>query len=302
MGGLPSGDKCVPVGEKEEAARVTSVPALTSPIEDVVQIATVLECRQYSQNMSETYGIRTGQVEGQQLRHILLTETLSDQASKKVMRLLKGSLLKKRNLLDGANCPPPTRLIKGMKHYYVAAPRNEWVRAFAGLVQSLLFPRALIFCDDSKIIGQLYREMQDLGVAVSANLPPGCSGEKSGGESLTTNELRRRAVQDFTANRTQFLLTHSEPAVCQIMLPKVSCVFHFGIPQNMPSIYGVRLMPLDAKLAKESASILLVDSTKAQKAGSTPSVVADLAKLFSINFMDMPWEFLPEAPMGGMRR
>merc|ERR1712176_615895 len=204
----------------------------------------------------------------------------------KVMRLLKNSLMKKKNLLGMESCPPPTKIIKGMKHYFAAAPRSEWVRVFAGLVQSLMFPRALIFCDESSI-GHFYKEMQDLGIAVSANLPNASAKGDSG-------EIRRRAVQDFTANKSQFLLTHSEPAVCQIMLPKVSCVFHFGIPPHMPSVYGVRLLPLDAKLVKDSASILLVESSKGSKHGAMPQVVSNLSKLFSVSFNDMPWEFLPQ--------
>lgn len=280
--GLPSGEKR---SGSKDALEVSSSDNPTSPVEDVVQICNVLECRQYSQNMSETYGIRSGKEQGAKVRHIILSETLSDPASKKVMRLLKSSLMKKKNLLGAENCPPPIKLIKGMKHYFAAAPRTEWVRVFAGLVQSLMFPRALIFCDEENI-RMYYDEMVKSGIAVSANLPP------KAGESAS--EMRRKAVQDFTSNKSQFLLTHSEPAVCQVMLPKVSCVFHFGMPSHMPSLYGVRLMPLDAKLVKESASILLIDDTpkKGAKPGN-PSVVTNLQKLFGVSFMDMPWEFLP---------
>merc|ERR1712032_647787 len=115
------------------------------------------------------------------------------------------------------------------------------------------------------------------GIAVSANLP----ANKGSGDSAS--DLRRRAVQDFTSNKSQFLLTHSEPAVCQIMLPKVSCVFHFGLPAHMPSVYGVRLLPLDAKLVKDSASIPFVDDRKASKPGN-PSIVNNLGKLFGVGF------------------
>merc|ERR1712039_93245 len=96
----------------------------------------------------------------------------------------------------------------------------------------------------------------------------GPEAKGSNGEPMGAAEARRRAVQDFTSNKSQFLLTRSEPAVCQIMLPKVSCVFHFGMPSHMPSLYGVRLLPLDAKLVKDSASILLLDDQ--QKKGTKP--------------------------------
>merc|ERR1712032_356928 len=240
--------------------------------------------------MCATYGIREGREQGAKIRQILLTETISDPASKKIMRLLKNSLLKKQNLVGMDNCPAPTKLIKGMKHYYSAAPRSEWVRILAGLVQSLMFPRALIFCDEGSV-AQFYREIQKLGVTVSANLPAKDCGQ------ATQSEVRRKAVQDFTSNKSQFLLTHSEPSVCQITLPKVSCVFHFGLPKEMPSVYGVRLLPLDADLVKDSASILLVEpSTKSARPDAMPPVVSNLSKLFGISFMDMPWEFLPMIP------
>merc|ERR1719502_154438 len=162
------------------------------------------------------------------------------------MKMLRGSMTIKKNLMSVESCTAPMKLIKAMKHYYAEATSTDWVRIFAGLVQALTFPRALIYCDDERIHDYL-REMQTLGIAVSANLPG------------ATAESRRCALGDFSANKTQFLLTHSEPAVCQIMLPKVSCVFHFGILSQLPSVYGVRLSPLDEKLKKESASILLVE-------------------------------------------
>merc|ERR1712032_1683399 len=124
------------------------------------------------------------------------------------------------------------------------------------------------------------------GIAVSANLP----ANKGSGDSAS--DLRRRAVQDFSSNKTQFLLTHSEPAVCQIMVPKVSCVFHFGMPAHMTPVYGVRLLPLDEKLAKESVSIFLVDANRGQKE-AVPAAVTKLEKRFGISFMDMPLEFFP---------
>merc|ERR1711879_643933 len=96
-------------------------------------------------------------------------------------------------------------------------------------------------------------------IAVSANIPELVG---SNGEPLGANEARRKAVQDFTTNKTQFLLTRSEPAVCQIVLPKVSCVFHFGIPAHLPSLYGVRLLPLDLNAGREAASILFLEPVK----------------------------------------
>lgn len=284
--GLPSGDKHA--GVESDAALLSSCPqacsGLTSPIEDVVSVCNTLEARQYAQNMSGTFSIRSGSEESTKVRYALLSQDLSDPGSRRVLKLLKNSLMKKRNLLGAENCAPPTKLIKSMKHYFAAAPRSSWVQVFAGLVQSLMFPRALIFCDEEDV-ARYHKEMQDLGIAVSANLPS--SGR--GGESQA--EVRRRAVHDFTSNKSQFLLSHSEPAVCQMMLPKVSCVFHFGLPQQTPSVYGVRLMPLDAKNGKDSASILLVENSS--KPNARPPLINTVGKLFDISFMDMPWEFLP---------
>merc|ERR1712113_148495 len=132
-------------------------------------------------------------------------------------------------------------------------------------------------------------QMEDMRIAVSANLPG------------ATSDMRQKTLQDFSSNKTQFLITHSEPAVCQVMLPKVSCVFHFGIVTDMPSIYGIRLLPLDEKLTKESASIFVADrgnsETKSRsRFGSEQTPVAKLEKLFGISFMDLPWEFMPSAP------
>merc|ERR1719327_1999492 len=103
----------------------------------------------------------------------------------------------KKNLLSVESCTPPMKLIKAMKHYYAEATSTEWVRVFAGLVQALTFPRALIYCDDDRI-HQYFREMQSMGIAVSANLPG------------ATADARRSALSEFSSNKTQFFLTHSE--------------------------------------------------------------------------------------------
>eukprot|EP00747_Dinoflagellata_sp_TGD_P181779 gnl/TRDRNA2_/TRDRNA2_35723_c1_seq1.p1 gnl/TRDRNA2_/TRDRNA2_35723_c1~~gnl/TRDRNA2_/TRDRNA2_35723_c1_seq1.p1 ORF type:complete len:585 (+),score=90.56 gnl/TRDRNA2_/TRDRNA2_35723_c1_seq1:47-1756(+) len=283
-----------------KAAEGSGDPVHSSMVESIVQICNVLECRQYSNNNSETYRIRMGQEQGAKIRYVILTQPVPDPASRKVLRLLKSSLMKKKNLLGVESCPPPTKLIKAIKHYYVEAPRSEWVKVFAGLVQSLMFPRALIFCDDEQHPGirGFFNQMKDMKIAASANLPdvPGPNGEPLG-----PSEARRRAVQEFTGNKSQFLLTRSEPAVCQIVLPKVSCVFHFGLPDSMRSMYGVRLLPLDADLAKDAASILFVDAPRGGT-GATPTSVSAIGKLFDIRFMDMPFEFLPETGKSQTRK
>lgn len=279
----------VELGNTEQTRTLASQAQMTSPqLEYIVQICNVLDCRQYSQNMSDTYRIRSGDVQGMGLRYVILAQQ-GDASSRKVLRLLKKSLMQKTNLLSMESCPPPSKLIRAMKHYNASAKRSEWVRIFAGLVQSLMFPRALIFCDTDEI-SDFYKQMVDMKIAVSANLP---EAKGSNGEPMGAAEARRRAVQDFTSNKSQFLLTRSEPAVCQIMLPKVSCVFHFGIPSDLPSVYGVRLLPLDQEMVKDASSILFVEPKK----GS--SVSSSIGKLFSINFLDMPFEFLPSHPVVG---
>lgn len=275
--GLPSGDK--------RSSPISSPPPISSPspgpggeggdqeqanpgasLEDVVRIVHAVEAKQYSGN----------------LRHVIMSDVITDKGSKKLMKLLKSSLLSKKNLLGVDNMPLPTKVIKAMKHYYAVATRSDWVRIFSGLVKTLSFPRALIYCD-TDFIGKYFQEMQDQGVAVSANLPG------------ASTEVRQKALQDFTHNKTQFLITHSEPAVCQVVLPKVSCVFHFGIPTQNPTVYGVRLLPLEEKLAASSASIIVVDAPRRAGKEKVPSIVSKLEKKFGVSFMDMPLEFLPNS-------
>jgi len=272
-------------------------------IDDVVQICNVLECRQFSQNMADTFRIRSGQEQSMKIRYMILSQQLKDPASRKVMRALKTSMMKKQNLLGMENSAPPAKIIKSMKHYYAQAPRGEWVRIFSGLVQTLMFPRAVIFCDDDNIADHA-KLLREAGVAVSVNLP---DDKLAPGEGASASEARRRAVQDFTSNKTQFLLTRSEPAVCQIMLPKVSCVFHFGLPAHLPSVYGVRLLPLDLHGGREAASILFLEPSKAKDKEASkpmgfgtmqaPPLIGSLGKLFELSFLDMPFEFLPAQPI-----
>jgi hypothetical protein len=287
LSGLPSGEKRAPVDSSPGGSKQTTDDAnassssasptfVASAIEDVVELCRLLDA---AKAVKIPYFI------------IADDQAATDRGTKKMMRMLKSSMVTRKNLLSVENCTLPTKLIKGMKHYSAEARSTDWVRIFAGLVQALTFPRALIYCDDESI-HQYLHQMEAMGVAVSANLPGASS------------ESRQKALQDFSSNKTQFLLTHSEPAVCQVMLPKVSCVFHFGIMSQMPSVYGVRLCPLDEKLKKESASILLVEAPKPSKSkdskedkeakcGDMHPVVSKLQKTFGIAFMDMPLEMLP---------
>jgi hypothetical protein len=239
-------------------------------------------------------------------RHIILTQELRDTASRKVLRLLKNSLMKKKNLLSVQSCAPPTKLIKAMKHFFVQAPRSEWIKILAGLTQSLMFPRALVYCDDDsrEQLDAYLSEMVQRKLRVSANLPATADptspmGGPSAAAMQGSMETRRQAPQDFTSNKTQFLLTTSEPAVCQLVLPKVSCVFHLGVPSDLPSVYGVRLLPLDERVSRDSVSVLFVDQEDKHSGKKTVSCVE---KLFDIKFMDMPFEFIPSTPATSLPR
>lgn len=66
-------------------------------------------------------------------------------------------------------------------------------------------------------------------------------------KTMTTAEARMQALQEFTTNKTQFLYTVSESAVCQTICAArmVSCVFHLDVPPEMLSIYALRLLVLD---------------------------------------------------------
>jgi hypothetical protein len=264
-------------------------------VDDVIQIRYVLECRQFTHNHTDTIRIRSGQSQRPKLRHIILTQPLKDEASKKVLRLLRNSLMQKKNLVNNAVAAPPTKLIKSMKHYYVAAPKSEWVRILSGLVQTLMFPRAIVYCDesDSRSKGFL-REMQERNLSVSANMP-GASDASDPSSPKTpkksASECRRQAIQDFVGNKSQFFFTNSEPAVCQLVLPKVSCVFHMDVPVENPSTYGMRLLPLDEKTAKDSVSVLFIEPQDTK-------TVSGIEKLFDVRFMEMPFDFLPESSSG----
>lgn len=183
--------------------------------------------------------------------------------------------MQKKNLVkDAVKIAPPTKLIKSMKHYYIAAPKSEWVRILSGLVQTLMFPRALVYCDEGAPQARGFLDqMEQRNLSVSANLP---------GASC------RQAVQDFASSKSQFFLTHSEPSLCEMGLGKVSCVFHMDVPTESSSAYGIRLLPVDEKIAKDSASILFVEP-------QDKKTVTEIEKLFDVHFMEMPFDFLPEA-------
>jgi len=265
--GLPSGEKRERYETEDKPPPATATAALAaSAVDDVVEM-----CKMFEATCTN------------KIPYFILGEQVHDKASKKIMKMLKHSMMIKKNLLSVESCTLPTRLIKSMKHYYAEAKGTDLVRVFHGLVQTLTFPRALVYCDDESIHKHL-RDMHALGIAVTANLPG------------SSSDARQKAMQDFTSGKKQFLLTHSEPAVCQVMCPKVSCVFHFGIMSQMPTVYGVRLSPLDEKMRKESASILLVEPqkpSKDSKAGDAHPVVSKLQKQFGIKFMDMPLDLLP---------
>lgn len=263
--GLPSGERRERYETEEKSASTATTASAASAVDDVVEMSKMFEAGSLSK-----------------IPYFIIAEQAADKASKKIMKMLKHSMMIQKNLLSVESCTLPTRLIKSMKHYYAEAKGTDLVRVFHGLVQTLTFPRALVYCDDESIHRHL-RDMNALGIAVTANLPG------------SSSDARQRAMQDFTSGRKQFLLTHSEPAVCQVMCPKVSCVFHFGLMSQMPSVYGVRLSPLDEKLRKESASILLVEPQKPSKdkAGDAHPMVSKLQKQFGIKFMDMPLDLLP---------
>lgn len=187
--------------------------------------------------------------------------------------------MQKKNLVkDAVKIAPPTKLIKSMKHYYIAAPKGDWVRIISGLVQTLMFPRALVYCDEGASQARSFLdEMERRNLAVSANLP-GAADQKS----------CRQAVQDFGSSKSQFFFTHSDPSVCEMGLGKVSCVFHMDVPAESSSAYGIRLLPVDEKIAKDSASIMFIEP-------QDKKTVTDIEKLFDVQFMEMPFDFLPEA-------
>lgn len=215
------------------------------------------------------------------MTYVILSQGGDGHYSRKVTRLLKSSVLKKKNLLSVQDMP--TKLRMHVKHYYVQAPRQEWTKIMAGLVRSLMFPRVIVFCDDRKNgIEYFPNKMRTLNLDVSVNV----------GSGDTSDEIRRTALQDFSAAKTQFLFTTSEPSTCQIVLPKVSCVFHLDVPGDLLSVYGVRLLPLDSQNRSDAVSVVFVENNGGPVNIPNTKII-DLEKLFGIKFMDMPFEFIP---------
>merc|ERR1719235_408436 len=118
-------------------------------------------------------------------------------------------------------------------------------------------------------------ELNNLTVSANVVVPSG--GPTVSSHVQSTIDSRRQAVQEFQGGRTQLLFATSEPAVCQIVLPKVSCVFHFDVPSDMLSVYGVRLLPLDSRQPMDAVSVLFAENAS--------SKVKELEKMFSIEFM-----------------
>lgn len=207
-----------------------------------------------------------------------------DLATRKMLRTLKSSLMKKKNLFSVKNSSTalltknPPKIKSNIKHYFIEAPKAEWIKILSNLTNALLFPRAIIFCDDKKRT-KMYEEMlitESNGNVATLN-----------GSSFTSES---QEAKNFAASKAQFLYTVSEPAVCQNVLPKVSCIFHLDVPHDLLSVYAVRLLPLDNAgkntNTKDSVSVLFTE-----KAGK---IVGELEKLFGISFMDMPFEFIPK--------
>jgi superfamily II DNA/RNA helicase len=281
-----------------------------SQLDDVIKICQTLEVR------SE-----------HRLRYVISSQftkgDASSDASKKTLRLLKNSLMKKKNLLSAGLTTTTMKAHKQVKHYVVQAPRRDWVRILKSLVSSLMFPRAIIFTDDQRRerLDMFLRDMKQQGLDVSVNLsnmrkfetkpqqaqqppnqsPPGTGRYVSFNDKAEEGacsrvddsaESRRTAVQEFSSGRSQFLFTTSEPAVCQLVLPKVKAVFHFDVPSDLLSIYGVRLLPLEQLEATQAqdqgVSILFVESA---------AKVADISKLFGVTFTDVPFEYIPQGPL-----
>jgi len=253
------------IDDAHDLAAFTEKPTNT-PLDDVIQICNILEAQ----------GIPSSK-----MTYVILSQGGDGHYSRKVTRLLKSSVLKKKNLLSVQDMP--TKLRMHVKHYYVQAPRQEWTKIMAGLVRSLMFPRVIVFCDDRKNgIEYFPNKMRTLNLDVSVNV----------GSGDTSDEIRRTALQDFSAAKTQFLFTTSEPSTCQIVLPKVSCVFHLDVPGDLLSVYGVRLLPLDSQNRSDAVSVVFVENNGGPVNIPNTKII-DLEKLFGIKFMDMPFEFIP---------
>eukprot|EP00925_Amoebophrya_sp_RCC4383_P021525 GSA25T00025061001.1 len=240
----------------------SGTPSTGSEMDQVIQVSHIVECR-----------LLAGK-----LRYVLLSRMMASTetpGSRKVLRLLKSSVMKKKNLFS-VMPDLPTKLRPNVKHYVVEAPREKWLKILKALVTSLMFPKAIIFCDDKKRVEQYPAQMKALGLSASINL-----GSRQ--DSIANMPKRMQAIQDFSGGKNPFLFTVSDPSVCQNVTS--SCVFHMDVPAEMPSIYSLRLLSLDPTPTRDVVSILFVE--KADK------LTQELAKIFQISFLDMPYEFIP---------
>ena len=135
---------------------------------------------------------------------MLLSNVLSE-SFRKSLRVLRSSLMRKRNLFNPTNTT--AKLRSQIKHYCVAQ-KGDWVSVVKELQKTLGFPRAIIYCDQSDQINEIARKMKDQGMEVTLN------------ENVATEKgaERQTTFENFLQSTHSFLLTTSEPAVCQYAL------------------------------------------------------------------------------------
>ena len=77
-------------------------------------------------------------------------------------------MMKKKNLVNQVAAAPPTKVIQASKHYCVEAPKADWPKILTGLVNTLMFPCAVVFADERRPEKreQVLADMQKCGLAV----------------------------------------------------------------------------------------------------------------------------------------
>ncbi|CAD7961232.1 unnamed protein product [Amoebophrya sp. A120] len=299
----------------------------TTQMDEVIQVSHLVECRILAQKLkyvlsSQMINAGGAAVNGPPGTSSSSSTTTTQQSAamqqalqqqqRKVLRMLKSSVMKKKNLFS-VMPDLPTKLRSNVKHYVVEAKSDSWCKILKGLVNALLFPKAVVFCDDKKKLDLFPAKMKELGLQTSVNLSyqsmnnllhhqPGGAAAAMGGNhvvhqggplyqqnlnygQVSMENKRLEAVTDFHQGKTKFLFTVSEPSLCKSTQLTTSCVFHLDLPQEMLSVYAVRLLALDANPNREVVSVLFVE--KAAK------LVPELGKLFNVQFLDMPVEFIP---------
>lgn len=212
----------------------------------------------------------------QRIRHVVLSQTLSHEASSTI-RCLRRSILQQQNLF-GIRATQTQARARKVNHYFAAAPRAHWPAMLAVLHEALSLPSGIIFDDASPEI----REQAKIALCAQGVVASVWNMLSDSGSPANAT-VNGGAARD--SPKPVFHLMASDLVVLKMELPQVHCVLHFELPRRELSIYGLRLMCLEQKKSarkapkQNSLSVLFVEE---------PKVVKELEKTFGIKMQELP--------------